>query len=331
MVTLERRGCAERVARVDRSLAELRGGREDLTPQQRAVHLTGLLAERANLTGVDADAEAAEDVAVAALAAGSRHPDLICTLARLQVDAHDIDRAAATLALVHADLRDDRFVLIGAGIARQRGDLGAAAAGYRRLARGASRWQPLAGLAGVHADRGDVGAADRLYARAADDVDALHLGAFAWIEVQRAQLWLRQHDLERADAHITRAEFTFADWRACELRARWLAQSGDTLAAVAAYRALVAGTRRPDHLHALADTLRVGGHHDEAETCYRAAHAGYLGARSAARYRHHLAEFHLRVRHDPAEALRYAELDHAQRPNRHTAELLAVARAALTG
>ena len=317
-----RDGCATRLDRVDRVLADIRSGASGLTPQQTSVRLAVLLSERANLSGSDADAYAAQDVAAAALADGCRHGDLVLTAARVYAENHDLVRATAVLD----QCRDDESIgqrLIRAGILRQRGQLAAAAVEYARLIHVAPTWQHLAGLAGVYQDLTDVETADALFARAADDIDALQMGAFAWVEVQRAQLRLGRGELGRAHQHIARAEIGFGGWRACEQRARWLVKSGSRTEAVEAYRRLAEMTGRPDHTHALADALIRAGRPDEAEVHHEAAGHGYRMARSPARYRHHFAEFCLDVTRDLDEALVLAAEDYAERPNRHAGQLLA--------
>jgi tetratricopeptide (TPR) repeat protein len=315
-------GCATRLDRVDRALADIRSGASGLTPQQTSVRLAALLSERANLSGSDADAYAAKDVATAALAGGCRHGDLVLTLARVYAENHDLVRATEVLD----QCRDDKSTgqrVIRAGILRQRGQLVAAAVEYARLIHVAPTWQHLAGLAGVYQDLTDVETADALFARAADDIDALQMGAFAWVEVQRAQLRLGCGELGRAHQHIARAEIGFGGWRACEQRARWLVKSGSRSEAVEAYRRLAEITGRPDHSHALADALIRVGRPDEAEVHHEAAGHGYRMARLPARYRHHFAEFCLDVTRDLDEALALAAEDYAERPNRHTGQLLA--------
>ena len=205
-------GWAARLDRVDRALADVRSGATGLTRQQTSVRLAALLSERANLSGSDADAHDAEDVATAALAAGCRHADLILTLAQLYADGHDLVRAATMLDRLWGGESAGQGA-IRAGILRQRGQLVAAAVEYARLIRIAPSWQHLAGLAGVYADLADVNTADALFARAADDIDALQMGAFAWVEVQRAQLWLVGAARARGPAY-----------HPCRDRLRWLAR-----------------------------------------------------------------------------------------------------------
>jgi hypothetical protein len=320
--TAARDRCGVRIVLVDHAIDETRSGAKKLTPLQRSVQLAALLNERASLSGSDADALEAEDVATAAMAGGSRHTDLILTLAQVHVGNHELTRATAVLGQLR-DHESARAAAIRAGILRQRGELVAAAKEYARLIRSESTWERLAGLAGVFDDLADVETADALYALAVDDIDALQMGAFAWVEVQRAQLWLTHGELPRADQHITCAETGFSGWRACEQRARWLTASGRALEAVESYRRLAEMTGRPNHLHALGDALaRVGRQHD-ATVQYQAARYGYLTARSPARYRHHLAEFCLNVTRDVDEALALAAQDYVERPNRRAGQLLA--------
>jgi tetratricopeptide (TPR) repeat protein len=315
-------GWAARLNRVDRALADLRSGAKKLTRQETSVRLAALLNERANLSGSDADAAEAEDVVTAAMADGSLHTDLILTLAQLHTGSHDLARATAVLDQLR-DAECASAAAIRAGILRQRGELVGAAQEHARLIRASPTWEHLAGLAGVYDDLGDVETADALYALAADDIDALHMGAFAWVEVQRAQLWLRHGELACAERHITCAEIGFGGWRVCEQRARWLTASGRDIEAVESYRRLAEMTERPNHLHAFGDALARVGRQRDATAQYHAARYGYLTARSPARYRHHLAEFCLEVTHDVDEALALATQDYAERPNRRAGQFLA--------
>jgi hypothetical protein len=313
-----------RLARIDAALAEMRARPGTLTALQRSVRLAALLRERANLTGRDADAHRAEKVASAALTAGGRHPDLVITLAQLHVDGHELGKAAALLDQWPEVAASASGRAIHAGLLRQRGELVAAGLAFAELVAAYQSWKHVAGLASVFADLDDLAPADALFALAEQDIDAHQMGAFAWVEVQRAQLWLRAGDTARGERHLSRAEASLGGWRAVEQRARWLAHAADLKHAATLYTELCERTRRPDHRHALGDILTRLGQPKAAAAHHRAAHQAYAAAqeRGEPRYTHHHAEFCLYVTGDLDTALHLARKDHSERPNPHAGRLL---------
>jgi tetratricopeptide (TPR) repeat protein len=309
---------AARLAKVDAALDNL----GDLTEVQRAVRRAGLLAERARLTGRDADLFAAEDVAEDMVERGVWHDDLLHTLVLLSVDSHDVARAADLLALSPRLAQSPRGVLVASSIARQRGMLVDAATALLGVLRTDPTWEHLAALAAVFADLGDVPSADALYACAEDEIDALQMWSFAGVELHRARMWRQRGEHDRAGDHLRRAQAAWGDWRVAEERGRQLLQQGLAGDAARLFEQLVAATDRPDHWHALGCALDAAGELD-AQRAYEHARRGYESCRVASRYRHHLAEYHLRVSGDVLAALRLAREDAAARPNPATRRLLA--------
>jgi tetratricopeptide (TPR) repeat protein len=315
-------GAEQRLAAVEAQLAELTSSGDATQLQlRRAV----LAYERASLSGRDDDLRTVRCELGPLVATGTAHDDLALVLVQAHLDSHALREAEAVLdAYPRADVasggRSSRATVL-----QQRGETVAAGRLCAELVVSDPSWRPVAALAGVYADLDDVVTADGLLQLAADDIDARHLGALAWVETSRARLHRGRGDLARADFHLRRAELAYGGWKVAVDRALWLLASGRAAEAASLLTTVVERTDRPDHHQALASALRASGRTEEAAVHVAAAAQGYAEAAAETpwRYLHHQVSWHLEEDQDLDEALRLARRDHAERPSAHPVRALA--------
>lgn len=319
--------CAREISRLDEAVDAAKAAPStEVTDRQRAVYLAQLRLTRALLTGRDDDLDATGEFAATAMKQLGPHQDLALVVARVAMSGHELGKVEDVLAAEPRLRNSSTGRALCADIARQRGELAAAASTYSDLVRADRRWEYLSALGGVREEMGDTAGAAKLFAAAADEIDAKQMRAYAWVEVQRGRLCQKLGDHSRADEHYEHADRAFSGWwLVAEHRANLLSKTGEFGTAATVRRRLANSTGRPDHLHALGDELVRAGRRHEAATYHAAAGEGYQRSaeRGERRYLHHYAEFCADVVHDLPLAERIAKQDYADRPNGHTGRTLA--------
>lgn len=319
--------CAREISRLDQAIDAAKAAPPtEVTDRQRAVYLAQLRLTRALLTGRDEDLNATGEFAATAIKQLGPHVDLTVVVARVAMSGHELGQVQNLLATEPRLRNSSTGRALCADIARQRGELASAASTYSDLMRANPGWEYLAALGGIREEMGDTAGAAKLFAAAADEIDAKQMRAYAWVEVQRGRLCQKQGDHSQADEHYNNANRAFGGWwLVAEHRANLLSSIGEFGMAVTVRRQLANHTGRPDHQHALADELLRAGRQHEATAYHAAAGEAYQRSseRGERRYLHHYAEFCANVVHDLPLAERIARQDYADRPNGHTGLALA--------
>ena len=298
----------------ERELARLAGALAgDFDGAWGAAQRAGLLHRRALLSGDPADLDDAEAAIDDGLRAHGPWPDLCLLRATVDLSLHRLPRIVEALARAPGLAGSAAGRALLADVDLQRGRLDEASAAYEQLVAERGSWEELARLANLHAGRGDAESADALYAEAQDELTAKELRAYAWIELRRA-------DLGDARRHVERAEAAFSGWWPVEQRlVRLLADEGRREEALDLAETLAARVPRPELRQLVGDVLVELGDPARARRWHDLALADYLASteRGDVHYLHHLAHFYVDVRPDPAEAERWARLDHELRPSPH--------------
>lgn len=263
-----------------------------------------LLYLRASLTTDFEDFRAAE-VAV-------DESELLLVRANLHFKLHRLDAAKRDLEAAGGS------AALEADIAMQEGRYDDARRMYEALP---PKWDNLARLAFFRSKMGDAVAADKLYERAADELTAKEMRDFAWIELQRGVLDLERGRVKDALAHYERANAAWSGWWLIdEHRAEALHLLGRTEEAVALYRDVIARTKKPELISALAAILESEELFAEADRRFEEEMALYPEA-AVGHYIDHL----LSRGGDVARVVELAERNHAARPNAEAKLLLAKA------
>ncbi len=313
--------------RIDQTIGELEAGAFALPiDSERATKYVYLVYQRASLTGNLAAFEVAEKSLKHAIEELGPASDLYFLKANLDFKFH-------RLADVRNDLetgRDLRDTMQGralrADLDFQEGRYQEARAGYEAVIKEDLTWDNLARLAYFKFKFGDVTAAEQLYTEAADELTAKEMRHYAWVELQRGVLKLRQGRYEEARAHYDRAGRAYSGyWLVDDHKAELLGAQGRFDEAAKLYEQVIARTSRPEFQQALGELYQVMGQRDRAEAWYQKALAGYLESaqRGDVHFYHHLADFYADVREDGAEAVKWARKDIALRRNFSTLSALA--------
>lgn len=315
------------VGRIDQAIGELEGGAfAPPIDSERATKYVYLVYQRASLTGNLAAFDVAEESLKRAIAELGPASDLYFLKANLDFKFH-------RLADVRNDLetgRDLRDTMQGrallADLDFQEGRYQKARDGYEAVIKEDLTWDNLARLAYFKFKMGDVSAAEQLYIEAEDELTAKEMRHYAWVELQRGVLKLRQGRYEAALAHYERADRAYSGyWLVADHQAELLGAQGKFDEAAKLYEQVIAQAPRPEFQQALGELYQVMGQGDRAEAWYQKALAGYLESaqRGDVHFYHHLADFYADVREDGAEAVKWARKDIALRRNFSTLAALA--------
>jgi tetratricopeptide (TPR) repeat protein len=313
--------------RIDQTIGELEAGAfAPPIDSERATKYVYLVYQRASLTGNLAAFEVAEKSLKRAIAELGPASDLYFLKANLDFKFH-------RLADVRNDLETGRDLLdtmqgraLRADLDFQEGRYQEARAGYEAVIKEDLTWDNLARLAHFKFKMGDVAAAEQLYIDAEDELTAKEMRHYAWVELQRGVLKLRQGSYEEAAAHYDRADRAYSGyWLVDDHRAELLGAQGRFDEAAKLYEQVIARASRPEFQQALGELYQVMGQRDRAEAWYQKALAGYLESaqRGDVHFYHHLADFYADVREDGAEAVKWARKDIALRRNFSTLAALA--------
>jgi tetratricopeptide (TPR) repeat protein len=313
--------------RIDQAIGEIEA-RAFAPPidSERATKYVYLVYQRAALTGNLAAFDVAEEALKRAIKELGSASDLYFLKANLDFKFHRLGDVRNDLE-TGRDLRDTmqgRALL--ADLDFQEGRYQEAREGYEAVIKEDLAWDNLARLAYFKFKMGDVNAAEQLYIQAEDELTAKEMRHFAWVELQRGVLKLRQGRYEDALAHYDRAGRAYSGyWSVDDHKAELLGAQGKFEEAAQLYEQVIARAPRPEFQQALGELYEVLGQFDRAESWYQKALAAYLESaqRGDVHFYHHLADFYADVRKDGAEAVKWARKDIALRRNFSTLAALA--------
>jgi len=248
----------------------------------------------------------------------------VCLL-KANVDArfHRLDEARQDLSMC-PPLVQGRAIL--AEVDFQQGRYAEARHAFAMLAEQERTWDVLARLAHWESKLGDPDEADRLYEEAEDQLTAKEMRSFAWVELQRGDLALARGRFTNAQAHYQRAAAAFpGHWLTDQRDAALRIAEGKAHIAEALLRSVIPRCPKPELKQALGELLTSLGKTEEARGWLEKAAAAFLQSvqEGGVHYYHHLAELYADGLGQPAEAVRWARKDIAQRSNFSTQSMLA--------
>ena len=292
----------------------------------RALRLVYLHYLKASLTGRFDDFNVAETETANAIHKLGSSDDLYLVRANLNYTFHRLDEATHDLDRLSSLAASPRAQVLRTNIDLQQGKYADARRGYESVIQAERTWDNLARLAYLESKIGDSLAADRLYLEAQDEITAKDMRAYAWVEVQRGLLDLRQGRHEEAWTHYRHADKAYSGyWLIEDHMAELLGARGKYGEAIARYQSVVAHAPRPEFQQAVGDLYALMGQPERARPWHEQALAAYLASalRREVHYFHHLAWFYADVREDGAEAVKWARRDLDLRRNYATREALA--------
>ena len=208
----------------------------------------------------------------------------------------------------------------------QEGRYDEARRGYDAVINDDLTWDNLARLAYFKWKLGDTTGADDLYAQAEDELTAKEMRHYAWIELQRGVLDLRQGRYQDAQAHYDRADHAYSGyWLVDDHKAELLGAQGRAEEAAQLYEKVIARAPKPELQQALGELYDAMGQSDKAEACYDKTLAAYLDSAECGdvHFYHHLVDFYADVREQGTEAVKWARKDIELRRNFSTLAALA--------
>ncbi len=286
----------------------------------------------ASLTGDFGDFKAAESAIDRAIELAGPAEDFYLLRANLDFKLHRLARTREDLARA-PDLAGGAAVeVLRADLALQEGRYAEARKGYEEVIRRHRKpetpgsWDQLARLAYLESKTGDVAGARRLYLQAKSEITAKEMRSYAWVELQEGLLDLDERRFEQALAHYRRAARAYSGyWLIEEHIAEVLDLLGRTREAVDLYRRVIARTRNPEFVGALALIVersdRAAGEalHREAGRLFQEQRALYPEAAAG-----HFIKYLLDTRGAVVPGLlEMAEENHLLRPNGDAKLLLA--------
>jgi tetratricopeptide (TPR) repeat protein len=299
------------LGQIDRELASLKADASAAPLQVAYQHY-----RRASLSGLPADAEAADDSVERAIRLLGPTSDLCLLKANLDAREHRWADAQRTLARAPDLDGSPQGRLMRADFDLQDGRYAQARSAYAEALRRDRTWDGLARLAYLTALTGDLSGADALYAEAEEEITAKDMRAYAWVLLQRGLLQFSHGRYAEALAHYTRARRAYSGyWLVDDYLAELLAAQGRFDEAEAMYARIAERVPRPDLQQRLGDLYAFMGDLPRAARWHDAALDGYLksAARGEVQYFHHLAAFYTDVRPNGTEAVKWARRDLALR------------------
>ncbi|HXM35299.1 MAG TPA: tetratricopeptide repeat protein, partial [Pyrinomonadaceae bacterium] len=234
--------------RIDQGISELQQHALALPiDSERATKFVYLKYQRASLTGNLAELAVAETALNTAIREIGPAGDLYFLKANLDFKLH-------RLAAVRQDLEMGRGLAgsmqgraLKADLDFQEGRYEAARTGYEAVINDDLTWDNLARLAYLKFKLGDVAGAEQSYSDAADELTAKEMRHYAWVELQRGVLDLKQGRFEKAWAHYQQADRAYSGyWLVDEHMAELLGAQERFDEAVALYQRIIARVPRPE-------------------------------------------------------------------------------------
>ena len=320
-------GYAEELARAEEDIAGLES-RLKVRPRdlEQRVRLLYRMFHRASLTGAMEFFEALGTATAEAIAEFGPIEDLCLLKANLDLRFHRLAEARQDLELAPLlpGRSEGRVVL--ADIDFQLGRYDEARSALEAVIAEKPTWDNLARLAYWESKLGDAKLADRLYEEAEEELTAKQMRSYSWLELQRGVLALQHGLYDGARLHYRRAEESYpGHWHTDEHLAELLAAEERFSEAEALFKQVIARVPKPELQQALGELYLLTGRAEEAQPWFDRALAAYLESvrRGGVHYFHHLADFYADAREVPAEAVRWARMDAAMRPNFSTQAALA--------
>lgn len=320
-------GYAEELSRAELDICRLESHRRihpgDL---EKRVRLAYRLFHRASLTGWMAHFTEAEEAIQDALREFGPKEDLCLLKANLDFRFHRLAEVRRDLQMCpQLPARFEGRTLL-ADLDFQEGRYEAARLELERLIKENRTWDNLARLAYWHSKLGEISEADKLYEEAEEDLTAKQMRSYAWLELQRGVLAFARGRYDDAWKHYRRADEAYPGyWHTDEHFAEILGAEGRFSEAAQLLEQVIARSPKPELKQALAELHLLAGRPEEARPWLDGALADYLESvrRGAVHYFHHLADFCLDARQNPAEAVIWAHKDIELRSNFSTQALMA--------
>jgi tetratricopeptide (TPR) repeat protein len=320
------------LARIQKGIDEVRD-RAFTTPVDfgLAMKLVYLQYRYASLTGSFVDFKAAESAIDKAIELAGPAEDFYLLRANLDFKLHRLARTREDLAMA-PDLAGGAAVrILRADLDLQEGRYRDARSGYEAVIRDQRKpetpgsWDYLARLAYLKSKTGDVSGGLQLYREAQGEITAKEMRSYAWVELQEGLLDLDDGRYEKALAHYRRAARAYSGyWLIEEHIAEVLDLLGRTDEAVDLYRKVIARTRNPEFVGALAIIVDRKDHasaealYREADRLFRDQYNLYPEAAIG-----HFIRYLLAKRDARPELLEMAEKNYRLRPNADSELLLA--------
>jgi tetratricopeptide (TPR) repeat protein len=297
----------------------------------KAMRFVYLQYRYASLTGNFADFKLAEAAIERAIEVVGPSEDFYLLRANLDFKLHRLARTKESLAMAPDLAGGPASRILRADLALQEGRYEEARRGYEeviqesRTAASLGSWDYLARLAYLKSKTGDLAGGLRLYHEAADGITAKEMRSYAWVELQEGLLELDALHYEQALAHYRRAARAYSGyWLIEEHIAEVLDLLGRTGEAVELYRKVIARTRNPEFVGALAvivdrtDHTAAEAWFAEADRLFKEQYSLYPEAAIG-----HFIKYLIARRNAGPELLEMAERNYRLRPNADSQLLLA--------
>lgn len=313
---------------------EQKAAADQLTVQAQA-GLIELVTLRGHVRGCIADYEQAAALAEQLLEDAPSDGDAVLARARARATFHRFAEALTDLDEAQRRGADPTSVdAERAATFQATGRYDEALAIYAEAVERRADFTSVANLATLHAECGEIDAAERCFGESRERYRGVSPIPLAQLDFIRAQMWIRQGDLARAEVWLGAAVRRLPAYApAAGHLAEVEAAVGDTGSAIARLRPLAGSSDDPDYAAQLARILGEAGRPDEAGAWRDRAAARYdeLVAEHLEAFADHAAEFWLEAGDEPHRALRLAERNLEVRPTRRAQELVARATRAANG
>ena len=312
--------------RIDQTIAELEGALTLPLDAERATKFVYLKYQRVSLTGdltELANVETALDTMIRELGPAG---DLYFLKANLDFKLHRLTSVRKDLEMGRGLAVSTQGRALKADLDFQEGRYEAARTGYEALIKDDLTWDNLARLAWLKFKLGDVAGAEQSYIKAEDELTAKEMRHYAWVELQRGVLDLKQGRFAEARAHYNRAERAYSGyWLVDEHLAELLGAEEKFDEALTLYQNVLSRVPRPEFQQALGELYLAMGQPEQAQIWNERALAAYLDSaeRGDVHYYHHLADLYADVLEDGPSAVKWARLDIELRENFATQAALA--------
>jgi tetratricopeptide (TPR) repeat protein len=293
---------------------------------EKATSFVYLLYQRASLRGLLSDFDLVESVLDETIQHLGPAGDLYLLKANLGFKFHRLGDVRRALETGRDLLASPQGRALVADLDFQEGRYDDARRGYEALMRDNLSWDNLARLAYLKWKLGDTDAAEQLYLEAEDELTAKEMRHYAWVELQRGVLDLRQGKFAETLAHYQQAERAYSGyWLVTEHKAELLGAQGNYRDAALLYEQIVATVPKPEFQQALCELYLLLDQREKAQYWQEKALAAYLESakQGHVHYYHHLTDFFADVVEDGAEAVKWARKDIQLRDNFSTQSALA--------
>jgi tetratricopeptide (TPR) repeat protein len=313
--------------KIDQAVAELEpDALASPINSENATKYVYLLYQRASLAGDLAAFGKVEAALKRAIDEIGPAQDLYLLKANLDFKFHRLADVKMDLATGRELNETTQGKVLRADLDFQEGRYDDARRGYEETIQDDLSWDNLARLAYLKWKFGDTSGADQLYADAEDELTAKEMRHYAWIELQRGVLDLRQGRYADAQAHYDRAGRAYSGyWLVDDHKAELSGAQGKFEEAAVLYERVIARAPKPELQQALGELYEMMGQKDHAEVWYEKSLNAYLdsAAQGDVHFYHHLVDFYADVRRDGREALKWARQDLELRRNFSTLAALA--------